>query len=388
MGDHEHIESEISRLRDRKRSLETKIGDLQNVIRFNEEMLSGESAVIGDVLGADADDSDAVTDRLVSDEPVVCWTCGSEVERDRIDETVQMLRSVRQDLAEDINGIESDLDESRERKREREEQQRRREGLERELRDIEDEKGRREARIEELRDRREELSDEIETVEQDVENLESENFSEVLDRHREANQLEFELGRLESDLADLTDRIASIEEQLTEEEELRERRERTNEELEAQQTRIERIEREAVEEFNDRMAAILDILEYENLSRVWIERLQRTVREGRRNVEKSVFELHIVRTTESGRTYEDTVDHLSESEREVIGLVFALAGYLVHDVHRTVPFMLLDSLEAIDSERLADLVAYFSEFAEYLVVALLPEDAQALSDEYTTITDI
>jgi len=29
---------------------------------------------------------------------------------------------------------------------------------------------------------------------------------------------------------------------------------------------------------------------------------------------------------------------LSESEREVTGLVFALAGYLVHDVHETVPF--------------------------------------------------
>lgn len=68
-------------------------------------------------------------------------------------------------------------------------------------------------------------------------------------------------------------------------------------------------------------------------------------------------------------------DHLSESEREVTGLTFALAGYLVHDVHETVPFMLLDSLEAIDSNRLADLVTHFSEYVQFLVVALLPEDA-------------
>ncbi len=51
--------------------------------------------------------------------------------------------------------------------------------------------------------------------------------------------------------------------------------------------------------------------------------------------------------------YEDTLRHLSESEREVTGFVFALAGYLVHDVHEQVPFMLLDSLEAIDSDRIA-----------------------------------
>jgi DNA repair exonuclease SbcCD ATPase subunit len=210
----------------------------------------------------------------------------------------------------------------------------------------------------------------------------------VLDLHKEANQLEFELGRLESDLDDVSDRIATIEERLAEEDDLRERREAINDDLEAQRTRIDRIEQGAVEEFNDRMDDILDMLAYENLSRIWIERVQTTVREGRRKVEKTAFELHVVRTTETGTTYEDTIDHLSESEREVTGLTFALAGYLVHDVHETVPFMLLDSMEAIDSERLADLVSYFSDYVQYLVVALLPEDAQALPDEHTRITDI
>jgi hypothetical protein len=96
----------------------------------------------------------------------------------------------------------------------------------------------------------------------------------------------------------------------------------------------------------------------------------------------------VIRTTASGTAYEDTVEHLSESEREVTGLIFALAGYLVHDLYETVPFMLLDSLEAIDSNRIAALISYFSEFVEYLVVALLPEDAQSIDDEYARITDI
>lgn len=42
----------------------------------------------------------------------------------------------------------------------------------------------------------------------------------------------------------------------------------------------------------------------------------------------------------------------AKSEREVTGVVFALAGYLVYDVFETVPFVLLDSLEAIDADRI------------------------------------
>jgi hypothetical protein len=136
------------------------------------------------------------------------------------------------------------------------------------------------------------------------------------------------------------------------------------------------------------MDAILEIMSYENIERIWIERVTRTVREGRGTVEETAFDIHVVRTTESGTAYEDTIDHLSESEREVTGLVFALAGYLVHDLYETVPFMLLDSLEAIDAGRIADLVAYFSNYAEYLVVALLEEDAQALDADYHRITGI
>jgi hypothetical protein len=136
------------------------------------------------------------------------------------------------------------------------------------------------------------------------------------------------------------------------------------------------------------METLLDVLQYENLERIWIERTERTVRDGRRKVQRGSFDLHVVRSTDDGTTYEDTVDHLSESEREVTGLVFALAGYLVHDVHEVVPFVLLDSLEAIDSERIAHLVSYFEEYVSYLVVALLPEDARALDDEYRRITEI
>jgi len=50
--------------------------------------------------------------------------------------------------------------------------------------------------------------------------------------------------------------------------------------------------------------------------------------------------------------------------------------------------MLLDSLEAIDSDRIAKLVEYFQDYADNLVVALLREDATALDDDYQRISNI
>jgi chromosome segregation ATPase len=388
MGESEHIDEEVSRLRGEKQELESAISNLQDVIQFNEAMLEGSQSDIVRALESGGSANEPVTDQLLEDDEITCWTCGSEVPEERIETTLDELRSVRQEYISDIRDIEEDLDELRSEKRDLEQKQRRREELQRKLADVEDEIDRRESRLEDLRERRSELSEDVESIEAEVAELESEDFSEILELHKQANQIEYELGQLESDFDDVTDRINSIEDRLATESELKAQREQLRADLEDQRTRIDRIEREAVDEFNDRMDELLDILDYDNLARIWIERVRTEVQEGRQKTEKTVFELHVVRTTESGATYEDTIDHLSESEREVTGLTFALAGYLVHDLHEEVPFMLLDSLEAIDSEHIADLVTYFSEYATYLVVALLPEDAQALADDYTRITDI
>ncbi len=76
---------------------------------------------------------------------------------------------------------------------------------------------------------------------------------------------------------------------------------------------------------------------------------------------------------------------MRSADREVTGLIFALSGYFAHDVYETVPFMLPDSVEAINADRIATLVEYLDGYGEYLVVALLPEDATAL-DEYPHLT--
>jgi len=316
---------------------------------------------------------------------VICWTCGSSVEQEQIESTIDRLRKLSQSKVAEVNDLSSDI---REEKRELEQSQREQDRIERRQSGIENEIEQTEAAIEQLRERRDELTSEVEAIEAEVEELESEDYSEVLHLHKEANQLEYELGRLEGDLEDIESKIGRLEDRIKSEAEVEDQLAELRGEIEDLRTKIERIEQGAVEQFNEHMETVLEIPDYTNIDRIWLERVEREVREGRRKVTKSIFEFHLIRTSESGTAYEDTIHHLSESEREVTGFVFALASYLAHEVYEEVPFILLDSLEAIDLERIATLVEYLTDYTGYLLVALLPEDATALPEEYVRIAEI
>lgn len=389
MGESQELEERIQNLRERRKRLSSDASDLQNLIQYNEEQFESGSARLLQPDGDGADDSSISSRLLDTDhEGTVCWTCGSEVERSQIEETIAQLREVRSQKLDELNEVKGRLSSVKSEQREKERIQDQRDEAERRIESLESEIERRETEIASLNDRRTELTKEVERLEEAVQEMESGDFEAVLSLHREANQLEFEIGRLESDKADIEQRIEDIEQSIHEVESLKREREEVANELTDLRTKIDQFETDAVESFNEHMKAILDILDYDNIDRIWIERREQTVREGRQKVDRTRFDLHIVRTTDNGAVYEDTIDHLSESEREVTGLIFALAGYLVHDLHEEVPFMLLDSLEAIDSARIAALVDYFSEYVEYLIVALLEEDAQALDSEYNRVREI
>ncbi len=382
----EDVESRVDQLRTQKQRIETEVDDLQSVIGFNEEMLSDADS---DVFRSSAEPStDDVTDQLLEEDEVTCWTCGTEVGRDEIESTLDQLRELSQARIGELTDLEDEIDELRAEKRELEQTRQEYDRLTDRLDELDDEIAESEAAIERLQDSREELTDEIQAIEDEVEDLEDEDRSAVLDLHREANEIEYELGRLENDLERVEGNIADVEDRIEAEAEIQSQLDAVKSEIADKRTAIERIEESAIEEFNEHMETVLEKLNYTNIERIWLERVEREVREGRQTVTRSVFELHVVRKTESDVAYEDTVDHLSESEREVTGLVFALSGYLAHELYEDVPVMLLDSLEAIDSERIATLVDYLQEYTEYLFVALLPEDAAALSDDYEYVTDI
>lgn len=379
----QEIESEIQKLRKKKQQVESNISSLQSTIQFNEEMLESSRTDLSSALSPES--SGSVTDKLLSDNKLTCWTCGSVVQENKIEQTLSELNSHRKEQFKKKRELDKNLEELKDKKNSINQQRQQREKIERRHTEVKKELEQSEDQLEKLREQRTDLRTQVEDLETEIESLESEQFDEILSLHREANELEYELGQNENNLESVEAKISKIEERIKEQSELKSERSKAEEELSELRTRVEQLEKSSVKEFNEHMDEVLAQLEYENIDRIWIERVRREVREGREKNIKTFFDLHVIRSTSSGTTYEDTVDHLSESEREVTGLVFALAGYLIHEVYDETPFMLLDSLEAIDSERIAKLVDYFSEYAEFLVVALLPEDANSLSESYHQI---
>lgn len=382
------IDREVASLRGRIQEIESSVGDLHSIIQFNEDFLE-ESRPEFLTAVQDHNGGGSVTDKLLEEsESVVCWTCGSEAETSQIESTLEQLRSYRDERMTDRNELEAKIDELEDEKAAIERRRRNYDRTRADLSEVEAELDRRQQTVADLEERKDELTSAVGTLEDEVAQLEETEYDEILEAQREASEVEIKLDRLEADLEDVESEIAKVKSKVSDQDSLEQQRESLESEIRDLRTRVEDLQSEAVEEFNTHMESVLELLEYENLERIWIERTQNEVREGRSKVEKDKFVLHVVRNTDSGAVYEDTVDHLSESERKVTGLVFALAGYLVHDVYDEVPFMVLDSIEAIDSGRIARLIDYLNGFADYLIVALLEEDAGAIDDSYPRLESI
>ncbi len=383
-GSPDELAQQIDHLRQRKESLDETISQLGSIIEFNKEMTEGAGVTI-DSVGSDATDTDDPTAALVAEDAITCWTCGSDVQSTQIESTLEQLRDLRADKLADRNDIQAEIDDLTSRQSQIQATLREREQMQRRLSTVKSDIESTQDRIDNLASQITEKESEVAALEQTAESIDTADHDEALELHREANTLELRIDRITETLSSLDTEITERETALTERESLMAKRDELSDRLVELRTRVDQIEATAVESFNDHMETVLALLEYENLERIWIERRDKQVRDGRRKVAQTVFELHIVRQTADGTAYQDTSDHLSESEREVTGLVFALAGYLAHEVHKEVPFILLDSLEAIDSDRIARVIEYFEEYTDYLIAALLPADADPLSADHTLI---
>lgn len=388
------LKRERRSLNKEKDKLQNEIDQFNQVISFNRDLFDEQLSGILEALRSEDDfgDSEDLTHQLVSDEQTVCWTCGQQVDRSRIQETIQIIKSYKQTKVDERNELESSIDDinskiERVQSKQAEHQQLddRKKTVERQIEDTE-------RAIQTLEERQQSLTDEVETLKEHVKELEtSETHDELLRLNNEINDLEREKKSLERDLENVESRLSDAQSAKDKQNELETELDETKEQLSEARTRIETVEKNAIENFNRHMDDVLDTLDYENIERIWLERRQTEVKKGRQKVDQTIFELNIVRKSDEGTVFEDTISHLSESEREVVGLIFALTGYITHEVYDEVPFLLLDSLEAIDAERIADLIGYFSEYSDFVIAALLPEDtgpATELEATQEIITDI
>ena len=365
----EAVEDELRRLRDRKGRLDETINALSPIVELNRDFLAETR------LPETPDAADALDELHPETGTVTCWACGQPVERAEIEAQVEAVeailrekraeRATVEDRIDDLQSERADLDARRDERADLVERRRRLE------RDIEE----RERTLTDLESRLDDARDRIAALEADLDATDA--AADIVERHREVSDLEYERGRLERQLAEVEGRIEAAEEATAERESLRAERAEVTDRLAACRERVERIERETVETVNECLERVLDRLSYRALERVWIER-----REGEAG---TTFDLQVVRTTDDGGVYRAPVATLSKSEREVVGLVIALAGYLVYDVAETVPAVVVDAIEMLDAERIHGLLDFFADHARYVVAAVLPEEAERLRERFETV---
>ncbi len=323
-----------------------------------------------------------------------CLACGSEVATDTVDAVIDQYREINKTFRNQIQELEQKQQEIRQEIKDTESQLKKWESAEDRVTEATQQKQEAKAEIERSKE-------ELATVKQRVSVLESElnekrqettdgsEETELRDQHSDIeDQLinkEVEIRKTNDELQEVKKQIGELEDEIAREEHLQADMNELTEEIGRLRSRVEDIERELVEEFNQTIETVLDLLGYKNIERIWIERKQKTVKVGRRKEEETAFDLNIVREGSEG-VYPDELRHLSESERSVTGLVVALTGYIVHDVDEECPIMVLDSVEMIDSERIAKMIEYFRDETSYLAAALLPEDSVAVRDSLPEAT--
>ncbi|MFC7157144.1 archaea-specific SMC-related protein [Halomarina halobia] len=350
----------LKRERDRIRSdlddVTRRIEVLQSVLTSNREMIgSGFTGALG-------------RDSGVMGDEVTCWACGQRAGPDHFEETVDQLQGLIADDKRRVKDREPEIEELTRRIEAAEEARSDLERLQSRKRDVEDRLESRRDSLEETKNQLESVRGEIEALDDEIADVKATRNDEQADVATEIEETRVELGTLRRDVERLEAACETLREKRVERDRKRERVEELTEEIRELTDRIENLETELRETFNDAMDDLIELLEFERIDRVWLD---------------GDFDLVVVREVD-GTTRRDGLEHLAESEREMIGLVLGLAGYVAFDVAEVTPVLLLDSLGAFDAERTERLIDYFAERTEVLVAAVHPE--MAAEFDFETIT--
>lgn len=356
------ITADIEDKEDRISDLELKIGLLEDLHRANQQVL-------------EENELDLVTDveRSIAGDEISCWVCGEETTADDIEDRLEALKSKIQSLREEKSQLNTEIQEIEQRQREIREKKQKQDQLENAIgnikADIQDAKG----ELQQSKSRKEELETEIEDLQQEVEEAEEELNEELTDVKAEINSKERELERKQSQLEELKEKSSEADE-------LEEERDELSEQIEQLRKRKTEKQNELKEQFD---AAIEDVIDEfaPGFDGAYLD--TKTSPNG--DIEK--FELKIAR---EGR--ETTLGRLSEGERELVGIVVAVAGYRTYNVGERVPAILIDGIGQLASENLQRLTTYLEDASDILVTTAYPEagdfgGATISPDEWDVVSD-
>jgi len=323
----DELESLHANLRDTERDTEL----LQSVYEANKRVLDeGRVELLTEV-----------SHDMLSDS-VTCWVCGNDATRDDIeaqlaalDDRIADLRSQAAETRDRVEDLEAKRDEIKKARRKETD-------LSDHIGDLETRLAETEEELESARERRDNLETRITKLEAEVDSTE--------DR---ITDLESEIKYTEAELTDVREELEETETLAQQREMLEEEYDSLTDEIVDLRTRKEDVKRRTREAFS---SALADLLEQFDTG---FETARLT----------STFDLVVAR---EGR--EAQLDALSEGERELLGIVAALAGYVAFEMNQRVPVMLLDGLGGLASDNLQILVEYLVARTEYLVLTAYPEN--------------
>lgn len=334
-------------------NVDRRIDILQSVLMANREMLNSKFTGI---LGQEAS---------LMEDTARCWTCGNAVPLDDYDDMIGELETLIAEDKRKKQQYQPEIEELEEQISEAESAKRRVTELETEKRQVEEKIDERKASLETTEERLETIEAEIAELDEEIEKYEEDRTSEVIDLTAEIEETRVAVHSAQSDVDRLENRLDELEEKHTRRQEMRTQIEKLSEEIRELTETIEKLEIQLREEFNEAMDELLEVLKFEKIARVWLD---------------GSFDLIIAREID-GKVRQDSLNHLSESEREMVGLVLALAGYITYDLSDNIPYLLLDTLGAFDTKRAKRLIEYFDQKTDYLVVATRSEIADDLNGD-------
>jgi len=323
------VAAELERRESDLRDLERDADLLQSVYEANKRVLDEDRlSLLTDV--SHGLETDALT----------CWVCGGETTREEVADALAAVDDRLGRLRERVADARSAVDRLEDRNREVERAKRRRSELTDLVGDLESRFAEVQADLEAARERLTELEA---AIEERTEAAEA-SLDETAEVRSERKYVEAELSDARGDL-DAAERAAERVDELDAE------YDDLSAELTRLRTRTERVERETREAFSEALADLLERFD------VGFETARLT----------DGFELVVAR---GGR--EAPLDALSEGERELLGIVAALAGHEAFDVAERLPVMLLDGHTGLEDANLHRLVDYLADRVEVLVLSAYP----------------
>lgn len=331
-GSAEALQSELQNLRKEKQNIEQSIDILQNIHSANQMAL-------------EEDHLDLITevDRQLTDDTVICWSCGSEVSRSDVQKRVRQLGEKISSKQSNLQEYQQQIDEIEEKYNEFKQARRRKKSIKEDINRLKEQKADRQQRLDQTQQQLEEVITEIEELQAQVDA----NINEITD-------LRSELKYRRTELEDIQSKHNQLQERANQEEQLTSQRESIQEEIVKLRDQKDRTKRRIRESFNK---AIKDISTQLNTG------FDSAYLTGN-------FELVIAR---DGR--ETQLEALSEGEIELIGIIAAIAGHEAYDVDEVIPFMLLDGIGDLAVDNLGDLIAYLRDRVNYLIFTRYPEQS-------------